>query len=220
MSVPSVFENFASLIEGCEQYIQRSGYRFKLDDEKDEVTEAVIEVYRSRLVDGKEPILLTELNVATRMVTEHGCFKSMKSVCQSIELWHENPAFPPECVHWQDLKHQSMEAVAAQFYNFMQQREELPEETILMASFISDFGYAFGLKLDKASSKKYMKQSQKFVKKASKYAKRYSKDIDTTDLSEQFKKWVEENQTNVMVGLATGIVAMASMYMISKKFRK
>jgi len=140
----------------------------------------------------------------------------MQKTLESLDLWHSNPKYDEFCVHWQDME-QSIEAISAQLFNYYKIRP-VSNGDVLTASFIADFGYAYGME-EMQGARNLKEKTKVFMDKAMKYARRNDKKIETAGLSEEFKKWMESNQDDILMYGAMGILAagFAALAMRSSK---
>jgi len=213
-----MFPHFTPLLNSCQSYAQESGNRFRLVDFERKIRDCseAVEEFRRRLIDENEKGLIQEFHMADKFCNNEVFLRSMQKTLESLDLWHPNPKYDEFCVHWQDMD-QSIEAIAAQLYNYYKIRP-VSNGDVLTASFIADFGYAYGME-EIQGARNLKEKTKAFMDKATKYAKRNDKRIETSGLSKEFKKWVQKNQDDIIMYGAMGILAagFAALAMRSKR---
>jgi len=214
-----IYPNFAPLVDACLDYAHGTGWRFKradFENEKRPCTE-IVENFRKRLVDENEKSLMQEFRLVDGICLKEVYLSSIRKTFESLELFKENKSIPKSEIHWEDMD-QPLENIAAQFYNFCQDRPLTPDD-VLVASFISDFAHAYGLKSKPEESERYRDSVQAFLKKVESYGEQTGKKYDMENITEHLSKFLVDNTGEILIIGAFGILGTLA-YGALRKYRK
>ena len=229
-----VFPGFRELLIALEPYAQKSGFRFRLADmsvsdfvlvgEEDGMA-ATVATFTSKLKAG-DPQLIAELGMAARATEQEGLRNVMIATCKELRLWPPTTPDRLESIAYSDTS-EPLESIAWALYNHEQCSNEDHRATCRTASFLVDFGHAYGALDVSGASKAGTKLLTEFLAQATLWTNDHMlasrpgvRDIVIRKLQEfadpnfvcEIERWLDKHWEAVAVGtiaLVAGFVFAA-----------